>query len=209
MISGTLTSFQASVSAAAAVRAMGSNLRMVPAPLSGWVEHTDTRTSSGFRITSPLKSLTRSLLGPVDQSAPADQGAGEADETVVDVEASFPTDSQPAELVQQGEGLLDDVAQLAEAFDTAGLGFRDDRFGATVAARLPERCAAVSLVGQQRVEASSWPASASGDRRIAVEQVEGSADVGDVRAAGQYVDRGAVPVADQVVLAAGLAAVDR
>jgi hypothetical protein len=50
---------------------------------------------------------------------------------------------------------------------------------------------------------------ASGDRWVAVEQVEGSADVGDVRATGQHVDRDAVAVADQVVLAAGLAAVDR
>jgi hypothetical protein len=102
----------------------------------------------------------------------------------VDVEAPFPTDSQPAELVEQGEGLLDDVAQLAQAFDTAGLGLRDDGFGAAVAARLPERFAAVGLVGQQRVEAASWPASASGDRWVAVEQVEGSADVGNVSATG-------------------------
>jgi hypothetical protein len=48
-----------------------------------------------------------------------------------------------------------------------------------------------------------------GDRRVAVEQVERAADVGDVRAAGQHVDRGAVTVADQVVLGARLTAVDR
>jgi hypothetical protein len=30
----------------------------------------------------------------------------------VDVEASFPTHREPTELVQQGESLLDDVAQL-------------------------------------------------------------------------------------------------
>ncbi len=167
------------------------------------------KTSRLLTAVAVLKLLTRSLLGLVDQSTPADQGAGEADKTVVDVEASFPTDSQPAELMQQGEGLLHDVAQLAQAFDTAGPGLRDNRFGAAVAARLPERFAAVSLVGQQRVEAASWPALASGDRWVAVEQVEGSADVGDVRATGQHVDRDAVAVADQVVLAAGLAAVDR
>ena len=56
--------------------------------------------------------LTRSLPGPFDQAAPADHGAGETDEAVVDVEPAFPAHGDPAELVQQGEGLLDDVAQL-------------------------------------------------------------------------------------------------
>jgi hypothetical protein len=34
------------------------------------------------------------------------------DEAVVDVEAAFPWDGQTAELVQHGEGLLNDVAPL-------------------------------------------------------------------------------------------------
>jgi hypothetical protein len=38
----------------------------------------------------------------------------------VDVEASFPAHGEPAELVEQGEALLHDVAQLAERFDTNG-----------------------------------------------------------------------------------------
>ncbi len=38
------------------------------------------------------------------------------------------------------------------------------------------------------------------------ELMQGAADVVDVRAAGQFVDRGAVAVADQVTLAAGFAA---
>jgi hypothetical protein len=42
----------------------------------------------------------------------------------VDVEVSFPARGQAAELVQQGEGLLDDVAQLAETFDAGGLALR-------------------------------------------------------------------------------------
>ena len=33
----------------------------------------------------------------------------------MDVEAAFPSHRDAAELVQQGEGLLDDVAQLAQA----------------------------------------------------------------------------------------------
>jgi hypothetical protein len=66
----------------------------------------------------------------------------------VDVEAAFPAHGQPAELVQQRKGLLDDVTQLAQAFDTAGLGFRDDGFGAAFAAGLAERCTAVGLMSR-------------------------------------------------------------
>ena len=107
------------------------------------------------------------------------------------------------------EGLFDDVAQLAQALDVGRLGLRDDRFGAAFAAGLTEGLAAVALVGQQDVEAAARPAGPPGDRWVAVEQIESAADVGDVRAAGQDVDRGAVAVADQVVFGAGFTAVDR
>ena len=156
-----------------------------------------------------LKLLTRSLISPVDQAAPADQDAGEADEAVVDVQASFPAHGEAAELVEQGEGLLDDVTQPAQAFHAGGLGLGDDWFGTAFAAGPPEGFAAVGLVSQQCGEAAPGPAWPAGDRWIAVEQVESTLDVGDVGAAGQYIDRGAVAVADQVMLGAGFAAVDR
>lgn len=117
----------------------------------------------------------------------------------MDVEASFPAHGEPAELVQQGEGLLDDISQPAQSLHACGLGLGDDRLGAALAAGLTEGFAAVGLVGQQRGEPAPWPALPPGDRRVAVEQVEGAPDVGDVRARGEYVDRGAVAVADQVV----------
>jgi hypothetical protein len=65
----------------------------------------------------------------------------------VDVESAFPAHGEPAELVQQGEGLFDDVAQFAQAFDGGGLGLGNDRFGAALAAGLAKRRAAVGLVG--------------------------------------------------------------
>jgi hypothetical protein len=127
----------------------------------------------------------------------------------VDVEAAFPAHGESAELMQQSEGLFNHVAKLSQTFDTVRLGFGDDRFGAAFVAGLAERRAAVGLIGQQGGETASGPARASGDWRVAVEQVEGAFDVGHVRAAGQHVDRGAVAVADQVVFRARLAAVDR
>src|SRR3954447_7530520 len=121
---------------------------------------------------SPSEPLTRSLVGPFDQATPADHGAGEADQAVVDVEAPFPAHGEPAELVQQGEGLFDDVAQFAETLEVGSLRLGDDRLGAALAAGLAEGAAAVSLVGQQHVEPASWPAGTSGDRRVAVEQIQ-------------------------------------
>jgi hypothetical protein len=95
-----------------------------------------------------LKLLTRSLGGPVDQAAPADQDAGEADEAVVDVQASFPAHGESSELVQQGEGLFDDVAQLAKTLDSGGLASRDDWFRTTVTAGPPEGVAVVALMSR-------------------------------------------------------------
>jgi hypothetical protein len=40
----------------------------------------------------------------------------------VDVESAFPAHGESAELVEQGEGLFDDVAQLAQALDAGGPG---------------------------------------------------------------------------------------
>lgn len=127
----------------------------------------------------------------------------------MNVEAAFPAHGDPPELMEQGEGLFDDVAQLAQALDVGRLGLGDDRFGTAFAAGLAEGLAAVALVGQQDVEAAPGAAGTSGDRWVAVEKIESTADVWDVRAAGQDVDRGAVAVADQVVLGAWFTAVDR
>jgi hypothetical protein len=67
----------------------------------------------------------------------------------VDVESAFPAHGESAELVEQGEGLFDDVPQLAQALDTGGLGLGDQRFGAAFAAGLTERGAAVGLMSMQ------------------------------------------------------------
>ncbi len=122
---------------------------------------------------------------------------------------AFPTNGEAAELVQQGETLFHDVAQLAQTLHSGGLALRDDRFGATLATRLAEGVAVIAFVGQQHVEATPGTPGAAGDGWEAVEQIKCTADVGNVRAGGQHMDRGAVAVADQVVLTAGLTAVDR
>ncbi len=54
------------------------------------------------------------------EASPADQAAGQRDEGVVEFEAAFPSDGEAFEPVEQGEGLLDDVAELAQARDVRG-----------------------------------------------------------------------------------------
>src|SRR6516162_8373284 len=50
----------------------------------------------------------------VPQSAPADDGAGQAEERLVDVIADLPADPQPPEPVQQGDRLLHHPAVHAQ-----------------------------------------------------------------------------------------------
>ncbi len=127
----------------------------------------------------------------------------------MDVQAAFPPDGQAAELAQQAEGLLDDVAQPAEAFDVFAAAARDDWLGLALTAGFAEGPAVVAFVGQQDREPAPGSAGPAGDGWYGVEQVDGLADVGHVRAGGQHLERGAVTVADQVVLAPRLATVDR
>ena len=61
------------------------------------------------------------------EASPADEAAGQGDEGVVEFGAAFPADGETFELVEQGEGLLDDVAELAQALDVRGTLAGDDR----------------------------------------------------------------------------------
>src|SRR5512142_806903 len=141
--------------------------------------------------------------------APADEGAGQEDQAGVEVQVAFPADGQAAELVQQGQGLLDHAAQLAKAFDATPTALGNDRCGAPVAAGITHSGAVIALVDQQHVEASSGTAGPTGDRGYAVEQGDRLRGVVDVAASGNHVQQHATAVAGQVVLAARAAPVER
>jgi hypothetical protein len=127
----------------------------------------------------------------------------------MDVQAASPSDGEAAELVQQSEALPDDVAQLAQPLDALAVTGRNDGCAAALPAGVAYGAAFVSRVGQQHREAAARPPGPAGDRLDAVEQRHGLGDIADVRAGGGDVQRGAVALGDQVVLAARLAAVDR
>lgn len=59
-------------------------------------------------------------------ASPADEAAGQGDGDVVEFGAAFPADGEALEVVEQGEGLLHDVAELADALDVRGAFAGDD-----------------------------------------------------------------------------------
>lgn len=78
--------------------------------------------------------------------ANADKGAAEIQEGLVDVLASLMADRRPPEMVEQGEGALNNLAALVATFPTRGR---------------------IRAVGQRRSEASGlcWPRTPSAAER--------------------------------------------
>lgn len=127
----------------------------------------------------------------------------------MEFKASFPSHGEAFELVEQGEGLLDDVAELAQALDVRGALAGDDRQDPAAPQFPAYGLRVVRLVAQDGLGAPSRSAGAAGDGRDAVDQIDGLGDVVDVRRGGDDFERGAASVADQVVLAARFPPVDR
>lgn len=75
------------------------------------------------------------------------------------VEVSFPADGQPFEVVQAREGLLDDVAELAQALDVRGALAGDHRQDPAPVQLTPVGVAVVALVTEEGVRTparSTW-----------------------------------------------------
>lgn len=81
----------------------------------------------------------------------------------MEFEASFPSDGEAFELVEQGEGLLHDVAELAQTLDVRGALAGDHRQDPAVAQSAADGSGVVRLVSQQGIGAPSRSAGASGD----------------------------------------------
>lgn len=120
----------------------------------------------------------------------------------MEFETSFPADGEALELVEQGEGLLDDVAELAQALDVRGALAGYHRQDASAPQFMAHGLGVVRLIAQDRIRPSSWSVRPTGDGRDAVDEIEDLGDVVDVSGGRDDVQRGAVPVADQVVFAA-------
>lgn len=123
-------------------------------------------------------------------------------------QTSLPADSEALELVEQGEGLLHHVAELAKALDVRSA-LAGDHWGDAPALQLaPHGSGVVRLVAQDGFGAASWTARTSAYRRDAVDQVECLRDVVDIGRGRDDVKRDAASVTDQVMFAARLPPVD-
>nr|WP_234441201.1 hypothetical protein [Streptomyces scabiei] len=143
------------------------------------------------------------------EASPADEAACQGDEGVVELEASFPSDGEAFELVEEGEGLLDDVAESAQALDVRGTLAGEDQHDPACAQFTADYPGVVRLVTQDGLGASTGTARTPDHRRDAVDEGEGLRDVVDVRRSRDDVGRSGLPVADQMVFAASLPPVDR
>ncbi|GGU43613.1 hypothetical protein GCM10010244_82110 [Streptomyces coeruleorubidus] len=125
------------------------------------------------------------------------------------VEASLPADGQALEVMQEREGLLHDVTELAQIFDVGGALAGDHRQDATLAQLAAVGVAVVSLVAEQGVGPTARSAGPAGHGRDPVDQGQGLGDVVDVGGCSDDLERGALAVTDQMVLTARLSTVDR
>src|SRR5512135_1879784 len=157
--------------------------------------------------TCSLELLTRSWSSV--EMASADEGAGQGDQGVVQVEVAFEANGEACELVEQGEGLLDHVAQRAQPLHALGAAGGDDRDDAAPGEFAAQLVTVVALVRKQRVRAVAGPTWPPRHRRDALDQVAGRADVVDVPTSGDHRERDATTVTDQMVLATRVATVDR
>ena len=81
------------------------------------------------------------------QPPEADEAAGEGEEGFVDLGAAVVADEQAFDVVQPGEGALDDPAVAAQAGAVPGLAASDLRFDAALAELAPVDVVVVGAVG--------------------------------------------------------------
>jgi hypothetical protein len=127
----------------------------------------------------------------------------------VDVGTAFVAGPQPLERVQPGETAFNDPTDLAQPRAVRDTAARDSWNDAALAQQPPVLVEVVAAVGVELAGLASGPSACAADRWDRVEQRQ---QLGDVVAvpAGQG-DREGDPAAvdDQVVLGAGVAAIDR
>jgi hypothetical protein len=137
----------------------------------------------------------------------ADEAAGDREEGLVDVGSSFVAQSQSAVLVQPGEAAFDDPALAAESGAVFVLLAGDLGVDSACVQSIEHVLGVVAAVAEHALWPLSWAAWFALDAGDRVEQVEQLAGVGPVGGGEDRGERDPVPVADQVVFAAGFAPV--
>ena len=96
---------------------------------------------------------------------------------MVDVGAAFVADEQPFEVVQPGEGALDDPALTAETGAVLALAARDQRLDAAFADKTAVLVVVVAAVGDHAVGAATRPSRSSRDGRHRLQERDQLGDV--------------------------------
>src|SRR3954471_13358154 len=151
-----------------------------------------------------LDSLTEPL-----EEAEADRGTGEDEEGEVDVITALVPDDQPTAAGDPGQGTLDHPSMPAEALAALDPAPGDARDDAAPAAGAAAAGVVVGLVGVQLPRPPPGTAARLADRRHGVECLLQDDTVVDVGGREQDRQGDALPVHDEVPLAARLAAVGR
>jgi hypothetical protein len=108
---------------------------------------------------------------------PADEAAGEGEETFVDVGAAVVADEEASASVEPGEGAFDDPAVLSEAGAVLGLAAGDLGLDAAFAQLLAMPLGVVGAVGEQPVGAAARVADTAAHRRHPVDKRQQLGDV--------------------------------
>ena len=127
----------------------------------------------------------------------------------MDLGAAVVADEQPLELVQPGEGALDDPAVAAEPGAVLGLAAGDHRRDAALAEQAAVLVVVVAAVGDHALGAAARATRLAGDGRHLLEERDQLGDVVAVAAGERPGEREPAPVYEEVVLGAGTAPVDR
>src|SRR3954447_17058287 len=148
------------------------------------------------------------LTEPLEE-AEADRGAGEDEEGEVDVITALVPDDQPTAAGDPGQRTVDDPSMPAEALAALDPAPGDPGDDAPLPAGAAAAGVIVRLIGVQLLRSPPGPAARLADRRHGVERLLEHDAVVDVGGREQDRQRDALPVHDEVALAARLAAVGR
>jgi len=127
----------------------------------------------------------------------------------VDVGAAVVADVQPFELVQPGEGALDDPAVAAEAGAVSGFAARDLGRDPAHAELTPLRAVVVGTIGGDPIRSAPRPAHATTHRRHAIHERDQLGDVVAVAARERPRERDPGRVDEEVVLRPGSGSINR
>jgi hypothetical protein len=126
----------------------------------------------------------------------------------MEIAAAFVADEEPLEVVQSGEGALDDPAVASEAGAVSGVAACDHRLDAARANEPTVFVVVVASVCEHALGTSTRPAGAASDRHR-VEQRDQLGDVVAVAAGDREGERNPGRVDEEMLLRAGAASVDR